>query len=86
MASDSEASGFSELYNSTEEEDVLDEEDNDVEVILTQVTPYEDEPLADIEEDAETVADDEETDVDGLTPALLEARYERETPVNSWFV
>lgn len=86
MASDSEASGFSELYNSTEEEDVLDEEDNDVEVILTQVTPYEDEPLADIEEDAETVADDEETDVDGLTPAVLEARYERETPVNSWFV
>lgn len=86
MASDSEASGFSELYNSTQEEDVLDEEDNDVEVILTQVTPYEDEPLADIEEDAETVADDEETDVDGLTPAVLEARYERETPVNSWFV
>lgn len=86
MASDSEASGFSELYNSTEEEDVLDEEDNDVEVILTQVTPYEDEPLADIEEDAETVADDEETDVDGLTPAVLEAKYERETPVNSWFV
>lgn len=86
MASDSEASGFSELYNSTEEEDVLDEEDNDVEVILTQVTPYEDEPLADIEEDAETVADDEETDVDGLTLAVLEARYERETPVNSWFV
>lgn len=86
MASDSEASGFSELYNSTEEEDVLDEEDNDVEVILTQVTPYEDEPLANIEEDAETVADDEETDVDGLTPAVLEARYERETPVNSWFV
>lgn len=64
----------------------MDEEDNDVEVILTQVTPYEDEPLADIEEDAETVADDEETDVDGLTPAVLEARYERETPVNSWFV
>lgn len=86
MSSDSELSGFSELYNSTEEEDVFDEEDNDVEVILTQVTPYEDEPLADIEEDAETVADDEETDVDGLTPAVLEARYERETAVNSWFV
>lgn len=34
MVSDLEASGFLELYNSIEEEDVLDEEDNDVEVIF----------------------------------------------------
>ena len=29
---------------------------------------------------------DEEADEDSLTPTVLETRYEREIPVNSWFV
>ena len=55
------------------------------EVISKEMTPYKDEPLA---EESETAAceDDEETDADGLTPAVLEARYERRIAINAWFV
>ena len=86
MSSELELSHSSESSKSTEEEDMLEEEEGDVEVIYSQVTPYEDEPLADVETDAETDEDEEETDLDGLTPAVLEARYEREILVDSWYV
>ena len=39
-----------------------------------QISPYRDEPLADVG-DADTSMNEEEADADGLTPAILEARY-----------
>ena len=55
----------------------------DVEVVLSLVQPYEDEPLADAlaEPDME---ENKDADADGLTPTVLEARYERTVPVTSW--
>lgn len=59
MSSELERSYSSESSKSTEEEDMLEEEEGDVEVIYSQVTPYEDEPLADVETDAEADEDEE---------------------------
>lgn len=42
-----------------------------------QLSPYEDEPLADVGGDENSDSDDEETYADGLTPAVLEGRFER---------
>ena len=84
MSSDSESNSFTNLSSSSDE-DVMEEEEEDVEEIHGQITPYEDEPLADSEAAAGT-EENEETDLDGLTPAVLEARYEREIAVSSWLV
>jgi len=48
--------------------------------MLCKVRPYLYEPLADDDEG------DEEANLDGLLPAVLESRYERTVAVNSWFV
>lgn len=45
---------------------------------------YEDEPLAEVCDDRNSDSDDEETDSDGLTPAVLAARFERTVTVDSW--
>ena len=84
MSSDSEFSSSTELSSSFEEEDFV-EDGEEMEVISNEMTPYKDEPLA---EESETDAreDDKETDEDGLTPAVLEARYERRISINAWFV
>ena len=42
-----------------------------------QMSPYGDEPLAE-------VCDDRNSDSDGLTPAVLAARFERTVTVDSW--
>ena len=93
MSSDSEDSYISELSDSDHEERTVEEEEeerNDVVSIFSQVAPYQDEPLAVIGVDQGTAGEDEhedeEADLDGLTPTVLEARYEREVPVNSWLV
>ena len=51
-----------------------------------QMSPYGDEPLAELEvcDDRKSDSDDEETDSDGLTPAVLAARFERTVTVDSW--
>ena len=84
MSSDSEMSILSET-SSRPKEVSEGEEDEDVEVIYSRITPYEDERLAVVGAD-EDLRGDEEADVDGLTATVLEARYEREVAVNSWFV
>ena len=84
MSSDSESSSFANLSSSSDE-DVMEEDEEDIEEIYSQITPYEDEPLADSEA-AEGTTENEKTNLDGLTPAVLEARYEREIAVSSWFV
>ena len=83
MSSDSETSAFSESSNNEEDLDVSEEEGEDIEVVYSQYTPYQDEPLA---EDDEEDDQDEEVDLDGLSPAVLESRFERTVAVNSWFV
>lgn len=83
MSSDSETSAFSESSNNEEDIDVSEEEGEDIEVVYSQYTPYQDEPLA---EDDEEDDQDEEVDLDGLSPAVLESRFERTVAVNSWFV
>lgn len=54
-------------------------------VIDSAIAAYQDEPLAD-KDDEETGVSSEEADVDGLTPSTLEARYERTVSVDSWLV
>ena len=86
MSSDSERSGTSEIWSSPEE-DISVEEDEDVEVIYSHITPYQDEPLAKVEEDVGNhLEENEEADMDGLTASVLEVRYEKEVLANSWYV
>ena len=90
MSSDSEMSDLSERSSNTEEGETEEEEDEDVEIIYSQLTPYQDEPLAEVDasdntRDANDI-EEGESDEDGLTAATLEARYERETPVNLWLI
>ena len=83
--SESEISDFSQTLSEPDEEE-MEEEDDDVQVILSQIEPYQDEPLAEDDSTSEGNEVEEEADEDGLTPTVLEARYERQIPVNSWFV
>ena len=53
-------------------------------VIDGVVIPYEDEPLADFGEEVSLNANEEETDIDGLTPSTLESRFEGNVSVDSW--
>ena len=46
------------------------------------VEPYQDEPLAVHNSDSDE--SDSEEDEDGLSPAVLEARYDREAAVATW--
>ena len=52
--------------------------------------PYQDEPLAAVDASDNTRdpndIEEGEYEEDGLNVATLEARYERETPVNLWLV
>ena len=85
---ESEISDYSQTLSEPEEEEMEEEHDN-VQVIFSQIEPYQDEPLAEDDNTGERNEVDEEAeeaDEDGLTPTVLEARYEREIPVNSWFV
>ena len=50
-----------------------------------QITRYQDEPLAE-DDEKENGEREEEADMDGLTPAVLESRYEREVSLESWYV
>ena len=84
MSSDSEWNSFPNLSSSSEE-DIMEEDEENVEEIHSQITPYEDEPLGDSEA-ATGTEENQEPDLDGLTPAVLEARYEREIAVSSWLV
>ena len=48
--------------------------------VFGQVQSYTDEPLAHMSDEDE----DAEEDQDGLSPAVLRSRLEREEPVNEW--
>ena len=86
MSSDSEITSVEQSDSEeTEPEEEIENDDVDVGVVLSLVQPYEDEPLADaLAEPMEE--DNEDADADGLTPTVVEARYERTVSVTSWFV
>jgi len=81
MSGDSEMSDLSERSSNTEEGETEEEEDEDVQIIYSQLTPYKDEPLAEVDagdntRDANDI-EERESDEDGLTAETLEARYVR---------
>ena len=78
MSGDSEMSDLSERSSNTEEGET---EEEDVQIIYSQLTPYQDEPLAEVDasdstRDANHI-EERESDEDRLTAETLEARYER---------
>ena len=86
MSSDSERSSVEQSDSEeTDPEEKIENDDVDEEVVLSLVQPYEDEPLADASAEPD-MEENEDADADGLTPTVLEARYERTVPVTSWFV
>ncbi len=89
MSSDSEYSESSTLSEQDSSVDSSSEADENYQVFNGQYVPYQDEPLAEYshEDDENHEAnnvDMEEGDLDGLTPSILEARYERTVEVESW--
>ena len=85
MSSDSERSSVEQSDSEeTDPEERIENDDVDVEVVLSLVQPYEDEPLADASAEPDMEEENKDADADGLTPTVLEARYERTVPVTSW--
>ena len=65
MSSDSEMSSIYQSSSDPEEGDSVESEDEDIGVVYAQITPYQDEPLAE-EDDEENGERNEEADLDGL--------------------
>ena len=80
MSSDSEVSRIYQSSSDPEEGDSVESEDEDIGVVYAEITPYQDEPLAE-EDEEENGERNEEADLDGLAPAVFEARYESEVSV-----
>lgn len=80
MPSEPEISDYLQTLSEPEKEEVEEEEDDNVQVIFSQILiePYQEEPLAEDDSTAEGNKVDEELDEDGLTPTVLEARYKRD--------
>ena len=70
MSTDVSDSPISDSSQSCHELSEASEEELEV---VTEFQPYSDEPLA-----------DDDADQDGLTPEILEARYERRLTVREW--
>ena len=66
---------------------ISDTSDSSEYIFGSRYLPYEGEPLAAVGDD---ITDEfceeatEEADLDGLTPAILESRYDRKNKVDSW--
>lgn len=70
------------LTDSVSNETSSEKSDSDEMEVVGMVQPYADEPLAHTSDEDE----DEQDDQDGLTPAVLRARFEGEVSVNDWLV
>ena len=80
----SESGTESNLDSSEQDENDQPEDDEEQEELVVQMgdfEPYQHEPVG-LSSDEEEHRND--TDEDGLTPAVLESRFERQVPVNSW--
>ncbi|KAL9976616.1 hypothetical protein ACROYT_G013938 [Oculina patagonica] len=75
-------SDFDDLFKSDSFESFSDFEESteDLELATREPEPYQDKPLV----RESKVDESEETDLDGLTPADLEARFERRVAVCEW--
>ena len=80
MSSDSNDSFES---DSSESSIDFEESGDEVEVVTGEHAPYQDEPLA---SDGEQDGESEGADLDGLTPSVLEARFERRVAVSECLV
>ena len=76
--SDSDDQMSSSASNSSDEQSSSDSSE-EMEV-LGQVQPYADEPPAHTSDEEEDAVEDQ----DGLSPAVLRSRLEREVPLNEW--
>ena len=83
MSSDTDTSNSYDPMESGEESEDLEDSGEEWGFAEGQISSYRDEPLADVGEE-DTSMNEEEADVDGLTPAILEARYEKTVNVDSW--
>ena len=70
--------------SSEDSEQERESEDSDRILMEGPVEPYQDEPLA--VDNSDSDESDSEEDEDGLSPAVLEARYDREVAVASWWM
>lgn len=82
MSSDSESS---ETFDSSESMDESEDFGEEWGVIESDIALYQDEPLAEHVSGGEDNSK-EERDIDGLTPTILEARYDGTVSVDSWLV
>ena len=80
MSSDSE---YSESHSSNDK-DNSSGTDEDYDTYDGVYEPYKDEPLADCNDINDSEETAEEADIDGLTPSILEERYEKIVTVDSW--
>lgn len=64
--------------------------DNDGKTFADEIIPYQYEPLASTEStsnsDDADCSGEYEKDEDGLTPAILQQRYENKNMISSWYV
>jgi len=71
-----------EYMSSDDSSSMQDKSDSDETEVVGLVEPYANEPPAHSSDDNE----DNEEDSDGLSPAVLRARFERQVAVNEWLV
>ena len=85
LPSDSETN---ETLSFAESFDGSEDSSEDWRVIESKIRPYSEEPLSDISQNECSDPDDhgEERDLGGLTPVVLEARYEGSVLLDSWYV
>ena len=78
ISSESEISDYSQTLSEPEEEEMKEEEDDYVQVIFSQIEPYQDEPLAEDDSAGEGNEVDEEADEDedGDYSSLLPGRHD----------
>ncbi|KAK2567820.1 hypothetical protein P5673_007695 [Acropora cervicornis] len=72
--------------DSMETSDTSDSSGQDWGVFDGQMSPYGDEPLAEVCDDQSSDSDDEETDSNGLTPAVLAARLVATLSPGQWHI
>ena len=67
------------MSESSESSFEQEESGGELEVVTGEIEPYVDEPLA--SDDDHDADEDSEADQDGLTPSVLEGRFERQVAV-----
>ena len=85
MSRDSSDSDDSLNSNSSERLSDCNESREEMEIVTGELEPYTDEPLAS-DGELDDLEDGEDVDLNSLTPAGLEARFEHRVAVQEWLV